>query len=332
MKSKAHASLLLVGALLLTVLPAQAANDRTILYLDGARIEQTVSARKGGAAVLLPVGMVPGSLRVEPLAGAIIDRVSIGAPPSGKDLQREQRALSARHDNLEDRLTALAMKEDIYKAAAKSQSGKAPKRTKTNPDPLATIRQGTDYAVAQLEAVYRSRRTAERELREVKQRLAVLSGDPATVGSLARVTVHGGELIRISYLVRDRNWLPRYDLRFVATGKAELVLLAEPGNTTVIPALMSAPLPAKELAVAANGVVTTMPCSVTREDVVAKGQKVVTAELSCSPAMPLPAGKAACYHHGGYLGEVTLAAVSTELPIVVECGAFTRSVALPAGR
>jgi hypothetical protein len=236
--------------------------------------------------------------------------------------------LTVRHDNLEDRLTALAMKEDIYKAAAKSQSGKAPKRTKTNPDPLATIRQGTDYAVAQLEAVYRSRRTAERELREVKQRLAVLAGDPAAVGSLARVTVHGGDTIRMSYLLRDRNWVPRYDLRFVSPGRAELVLQAESGNTTVVPALMSAPVPAKELAVAANGVVTTLPCIVKREDVVLQGQKVVTAEISCSPAMPLPAGKAACYYQGSYLGEVSLPVVNSEASVSVACGAFDLAVDL----
>lgn len=280
---------------------------------------------------MLPVGMVPGSLRVEPLSGTIIDRVSIVAPPASKNLQREQRALTARHDNLEDRLAALAMKEDVFKAAAKSQSGKAPKRTKTNPDPLATIRQGTDYAVAQLEAVYRSRRTAERELRELKQRLAVLAGDPSAVGSLARVTVHGGDAIRISYLVRDRKWVPRYDLRFVAPGKAELVLLAEPGGMTVVPSPLLVTSPAKELAVAANGVVSTLPCSVKSENVSLKGQKMVTAELSCSPAMSLPAGKAACYHHGSYLGEVTLATVSTEVSIVVECGAFSSAVASPAG-
>lgn len=313
---------------MLTALPVLAANERTILYLDGARIEQTVTTRKGSATIQLPSGMVPGSLRVEPLAGTSIDRVSIGAPPSSKDLQREQRALTVRHDNLEDRLTALAMKEDIYKAAAKSQSGKAPKRTKTNPDPLATIRQGTDYAVAQLESVYRSRRLAERELREVKQRLAVLAGDPAAVGSLARVTVHGGDALRLSYLVRDRKWVPRYDLRFATPGQAELVLLTESGHTTVVPTALSARLPAKELAVATNGVVTTQPCLVKREDVVVKGQIVVMAELSCSPVTTLPAGKAACYYHGSYLGEVPMPAVNSETPIVIECGTINGFVDL----
>ena len=67
-------------------------------------------------------------------------------------------------------MQALEAKETVFKAAAKSQSGKAPRKTKTNPDPLAGVRQATEYAIAQLESVYRARRMAESDLNSVEAR------------------------------------------------------------------------------------------------------------------------------------------------------------------
>ena len=69
-------------------------------------------------------------------------------------------------------LQALATREEIFKSAAKSQGGKAPRKSKANPDPMQAIRQGTEFAIAQLEAVYTSRRRTEQEIRRIDSRIA----------------------------------------------------------------------------------------------------------------------------------------------------------------
>ncbi len=66
--------------------------------------------------------------------------------------------LAYRRDALGDRLKALNAREAIFKSAAKSQSGKAPRKSKTNTEPLTAVRQGTEFAIAQLENVYHARR------------------------------------------------------------------------------------------------------------------------------------------------------------------------------
>lgn len=309
-------------ALVLGAGAASAAESRTTLYLDGARIELTAMARKGVASVTLPASMVVGSLRVEPLKGAVIDRVQLSAPPVPKDAQRERRSLDARRELLEDRLAALTVKEEVFKSAAKSQSGRAPKRTKTNPEPLATIRQGTDYAVAQLEAVYRSRRVAERDLGQVKKKLAALAGDPAAVGSVARIAVHGGDQLRVSYLVREQRWSPSYDLHLTGESIGQLTVRGA-GGAAVVPATIVAAGTAKELPVGTDGVVARLRCNVIREEHGGGAQPTIRAEIACPDALPLPGGPADCYARGNYLGTVALPAIVPGSSLPVVCGAFT---------
>lgn len=311
---------LLAGALLFGTVPAQAAGERVVHYLDGARIEQVVAARKGNVVVPLPPDMIPGSLRLEPVGKTVIDRVAVTPPPAPKTAQLGRQQLIVRRDALEDRLAALAVKEEIFKSAAKAQSGKAPKKTKTNPDPLATIRQGTEYAVAQLEAVYRSRRSAERELAEVKRRLAVLAGDPAAVGSQARIALRGGDRVKVSYLVRGRNWTPHYDLRLLPDGKAELSLWTDAGAATVVPAQLASAAAGAELPVAANGVVLQLSCVTRREEPLLRGQLQVAVEVACTPPMILPRGEASCYYRGTYLGEVPLPSFVSGGAVKFACG------------
>jgi len=86
---------------------------------------------------------------------ARVERVELLPCQVPERRQKELDALIEQKNRLEDRMKALDTREDIFAAAAKSQSSKAPRKTKANPDPLASVRQGTDFAIAQLEAVYR---------------------------------------------------------------------------------------------------------------------------------------------------------------------------------
>ncbi len=109
--------------------PAVAAPAKVTLYLDGARVEREADAVKGEVGVSLPPGMAAGSLRVKPLQGAAIAGVEIESAPPSPKTEKEIARLTARREALADRLKALEVKEEIFRAAAKSQSGKAPRAT-----------------------------------------------------------------------------------------------------------------------------------------------------------------------------------------------------------
>jgi hypothetical protein len=130
-----------------------------------------------------------------------------GKAETGLDALLEQRS------RLGDRLRALATREEIFKSAAKSQSGKAPRKTKTNPDPMQAIRQGTEFAIAQLEAVYTSRRRTELEIRRIDGRIAAakVSGrGPENIVRIHVAPVRGR--ITARYAVAGLAWTPRYDI------------------------------------------------------------------------------------------------------------------------
>ena len=218
----------LVSLLLMALSAAPAAAGSTVtLYRDGSIITRDASARKGVIIVPLAAGMLEGTLKVSPAAGTSLLGVEvIPAQPADKG-EKELDALLEGRRRLEDRLHALATREEIFTAAAKSQSGKAPRKTKANPDPLQTIRQGTDFAIAQLETVYTTRRRTEQDIKRIDARLAA-AGKRARVGeSSARITVipaHGTVTVR--YVTGETGWQPHYDLLLAGNGTAQLRLSA----------------------------------------------------------------------------------------------------------
>jgi len=156
--------ILAICTVLFLVIPAGATSRTVTLYLNGARFENEFSTAGGLIEVSLPAAMQDGSLRVKPLDGALIEHVEIvQARPDPKRI-KELEKLADRRNAIMDRLRALEAKEAVFKAAAKSQSAKAPHKTKSNPEPLASVRKGTEYAIAQLEGVYRTRRMVESDL------------------------------------------------------------------------------------------------------------------------------------------------------------------------
>ena len=184
-------------------------------------VELEVQSNQGSLIIPLPSQVIDGTLRITPLNGTTIKRVEIvPARQEGKHA-KELKSLLEQQKRLQDRLQTLSTREEIFKAAAKSQSGKAPRKTKANPDPIQSIRQGTDFALAQLERVYAARRTTEQELLRIDQRRSVIQD----TGTLAKVTVHPKNgRVRAAYALAESGWSPRYDLRLDTSGTARLSL------------------------------------------------------------------------------------------------------------
>jgi hypothetical protein len=213
----------LFAFLLVLAIPLHAgAGQRSVtFYLDGARIEQEVVAGNGYLEYPLPESFTPGSLRVKPAGRGSVTRVEVVSAGAGPNAARETAKLEQQRIELQDRMQMLERREEIFRAAAKSQSGKAPRKTKTNPDPVNSLKQGTDFALGQLDAVYRSRQKCRRELDAVERKLAVAKKGK----SVARIWVTGPKAF-ISYLVSSERWTPSYDFRWSDDGKGELLLHA----------------------------------------------------------------------------------------------------------
>ena len=205
---------------------ASAADKKSVtFYSDHALVELEMQSNKENLTIPLPAQAIDGTLRITPLAGTTIQRVEIvPARQEGKHA-KELKSLLEQQKRLQDRLQALSTREEIFKAAAKSQSGKAPRKTKANPDPIQSIRQGTDFALAQLERVYAAQRTTEHELLRIDQRIAVIQEKGADTGTLAKVTIHPKiGRVRAAYALAESAWSPRYDLRLDNSGMARLSL------------------------------------------------------------------------------------------------------------
>ncbi len=190
------------------------AGPTVTLFLDGAAVEHNESARKGLIEIILPPSALTDSLKIKPRPGTTINRVVVTPRQPSKSRDQELSSILERQDLLHDRIKALSVREEIFKSAAKSQSGKAPRKTKSNPEPIAGIRQGTDYAIAQLEAVYTAKRKAEKELKLLEEKRSNLARDNRSAGNNVKlwVTPVNGTVIA-SWNQTDRNWTPSYELR-----------------------------------------------------------------------------------------------------------------------
>lgn len=305
---------LLLTFFVATISTTQAAQKEMTVFSDGSLIEIETMAQKGMAEVALPGRMRAGSLRVKPLDTTDIAQVTVVPFRMPDKLQRELDQLNEQKERLEDRLKALDTKEGIFEAAAKSQSSKAPRKTKTNPDPLASVRQGTDFAIAQLEAVVTARRRTEQELKRVSSRIAQLT-QHAAGGPTVRVAVSTPTgRVRVAAVLADNGWRPRYELRLNGTTNARLVQLAD---TDPVPTGFAVRLAPTSLA---NGLPQqTVPAHSGRSTRLAEWQLPVlhqqieigplsnfTINLQNTTGRTLPGGEAAVYLHGEFLGTTPL--------------------------
>jgi hypothetical protein len=301
-----------LSVLLLMVPPSAVFARNVTFYLDGARVEREVVAVKGYLDMQLPPGMEPGSLRVRPLHGASLARVEVVPALPDRKAENELASLAERRDLLADRLQALAVRADIFRAAAKSQSGKAPRKTKNNREPLEEVRKGTDFAISQLEGVYRLRRKAENELKIVAARLLTLKEAGNVGGSVARIWFSGKEgRAVVSYLQPRLKWTPSYDFRVNSGDEVEIVLnallpLVEKGATVaVVPALLSEASTGLALPASGDGPTRITSVSMPIEHVrfVPFPQPALSFSFRNSSGKRLPPGDANCYRQGEYLGK-----------------------------
>lgn len=304
---------------------SEAAQRELTVFSDGTLIEIEAVASKGIAELLLPAPIRDNSLRVRPLDSASVEQVTLLPFRMPDKIQRELDQLTEQKQRQEDRLKALDTREGIFEAAAKSQSSKAPRKTKTNPDPLASVRQGTDFAIAQLEAVFTARRRAEQELKRINNRITQLT-KVAIGGPTARVAVSPTNgRVRIAAVLDGNGWQPRYELRLDGSATARLTQLAVAGTP---PAGFSARVTATALADGMPQGATPLLAGkatplaswqlpVTLQQVTSAPLARFSLTLHNTTGHALPAGEAAVYYQGEFLGTVLLATTAADAPLTI---------------
>ncbi len=306
---------------------AQAGNSITF-YRDGAVIEREASALKGVAEVPLEPGLLEGTLKVIPAAGSVILGVEISAVRQEGKRSRELEGLIEQRQRLEDRLRALVTREEIFKAAAKSQSGKAPRKTKANPDPMQTIRQGTDFAIAQLEAVYTNRRKTEQEIKKVENRIIALKRSAKSGGSIARISVSPPRgRLTVRYATSEIGWQPWYDLHLNGSGVARLLMSAKMtanhgGYRQLVSAasLMDATTAASFPVQSGNTKLAEFQLPITEESFDGGIYNRFSGKLGNTGAQYLPAGETGLFRSGTYLGRFRFEGLSSGRNRVISSG------------
>ena len=315
--------------LFLTVTSAQAGTKSLTCYLDGGRVSQEVAVRRGLAEVTLPRDLISGSLRVRPLAGAVITRVQTVPVKVDPKAEKVLTALDERKDALGDRLKALDAREEIFTAAAKSQSAKAPRKSKTNPEPVAAIRQGTDLALARLEEVYRSRRATEKELKALEVKRSDLAKKANVGGSIARIWIQGRDgAVAVEYLVAGGSWKPVYDFRLDGSPTVAVTLRAilpevEVGTTVaVVTARLSAPEAAGAVSLPTVGDYASVATFTLPVVVAAPVTDVspLTFTITGVAARSLPPGDGTCFWKGEYFGTVVFTGLASAGTLELACG------------
>lgn len=309
----------LVIVCLLLTLPAWAGTRSITCYLDGGVVSQAVVVVKGYAEVLLPGGMLAGTLRVKPQGEAVIAKVQTVPAKVDPKAEKALASLDERRDALGDRLKALEVREEIFTAAAKSQSAKAPRKSKTNPEPVTAIKQGTDFALTRLEEVYRARRATEKELKGLDVKRAELARKANVGGSIARIWLQGKSgSVTVEYAVTDAAWKPVYDLRLDGTGTVVITLRAllpeaEPSTAFfVVPARLTSSGIASGARLSASGEYGSIATYTLPVVAAEPASPLVPLALTLTNATTqlLPSGDASCYWKGEFWGTVLFPGLS----------------------
>jgi hypothetical protein len=293
------------------VIPAAfGANSSVILYLDGARLENELVLNKDIAEVALPFSVITGSLRIKPLDGCILTQVDVVPGKPDPQIAKELAKLTERRGVLNDRLKALEKRESIFASAAKSQSSKAPRKTKLNPEPLTAVRQGTEYAIAQLEEVYRARRITGSELKSLEEKIETMKR--GAIENVAKVKLsRKGCRIEVSYMLQDLKWHPVYDFRRENAGKINVSMRAivprvEKGTRiSVVSALLNEAAGESELPIidGKNNTIALYIFPVDQEKFSPKPLSSISFSFKNQSSRKLPAGEASCFYQGEYLGK-----------------------------
>lgn len=305
-----------------------AAESSITFYRDGALYRQEAVAAGGIIDVPLAADLLEHTLTVVPEAGTTILGVETGTRGSANRPAREIEALTEQRRRLEDRLQALEAREAIFVAAAKAQSGKAPRKSKSNPDPMQAIRQGTDFAIAQLEAVYTARRTATQEIRKIDARLAGTGRGGRPADNSVRIAVSPGRgRVTLRYATAEPGWQPQYSLHLTGDGTAQLHLSARitgngrghqirisPGS--LAEAGTAETFPARPV----GAVLARYPVPLTEELHAGWVYNRFSGVITNSTPHYLPPGESGLFRGGTYLGKFRFEGISSGRSRVISMG------------
>ncbi|MFZ4859930.1 MAG: hypothetical protein ACOYL3_26500 [Desulfuromonadaceae bacterium] len=312
-----------------TASPAFAANTVTF-YRDGALLQQDAVAVKGQIELPLAADLLENTLTIVPAVGTAIIGVETVQKESLDSSEKELEALTEQRRKLEDRLQALSAREAIFTTAAKSQSGKAPRKSKTNPDPMLAIRQGTDFAIAQLEAVYSARRKTMHEIQKVDSRIAVGRKGKRPSSALLRVAVspQNGK-VTLRYATAERSWYPMYRLYPENNGTARLQLSAQVTRvlngyqTRVSPGLLAEYADAETVPAQTGSVVVATYRLPLEDEKYSEGiYQHFSGRITNSTPRYLPPGGAEFYRDGAYRGKFRFEGISSGRSKIISFGKY----------
>ena len=313
----------------LVIFAHTASAAQTITYFrDGALLQQEAAAVKGTIVIPLAADLLEQTLTVIPAPGTTILGVVTDSAGSGSGGDKEMEALAERRRQLEDRLQALETREAIFTSAAKAQSGKAPRKSKANPDPMQAIRQGTDFAIAQLEAVYTARRRTTQEIRKIDARLAAAGkGSRPAAGSVRIAVTPPRGKVTLRYATSERGWQPQYNLHLGGDGTAGLQLFARiTGNRRgfqirVSPGSLAESAGAETFpAPAGSALLASYRMPVTEERYTGGIFNQFSGVITNSSPYYLPPGESGLYRGGTYLGKFRFEGFSSGKNRVVSLG------------
>lgn len=298
--------------------PAFSASSITF-YRDGALFRQEAGAVRGAIDIPLATGLLEQTLTIVPAPGTSIIAVETHKTGPGSGSDNEVEALTEQRRRLGDRLQALETREAIFTSAAKTQSGKAPRKTKTNPDPMQAIRQGTDFAIAQLEAVYTSRRKTMQEIQKIDSRLATAGKGSRSAENSVRITVTPPRgTVTLRYATSERGWQPQYNLYLPGDGTVKVqysARITESGRgyqVRVSPGSLAESGSAETFPVqGGSAVLATYRLPLTEERSVEGIFNSFSGKISNSTVQYLPPGEAGLFRRGSYIGRFRFEGLSS---------------------
>ncbi len=310
-----------------TASPVFAANIVTF-YRDGALFQQEAIALKGVVDLPLAADMLENTLIVVPAASTTIIGVETVQKEAVNSTGKELEALTEQRRKLEDRLQALDAREAIFTTAAKSQSAKAPRKTKANPDPMHAIRQGTDFAIAQLEAVYTARRKTTHEMQKIDTRISAIrkSNRPSTASLRIAVSPQNGK-VTVRYATAERGWQPEYNIYPEKNWTARLQISARVTGTLqgyqirVSPALLADYATAETVPVlTGRAIVATYRLPLVDEQYSESVYQHFSARITNSTPHYLPPGESGLYWDGAYRGKFRFEGISSGRSRIISLG------------
>ena len=322
-----HVKLFCICLIAATASPGFAANTVTF-YRDGALLQQEAVALKGVIDLPLTADILENTLTVTPATGTSILGVETVRRETVDSQEKELEALTEQRRKLEDRLQALAAREAIFTTAAKSQSGKAPRKSKANPDPMQAIRQGTDFAIAQLEAVYTARRKTTHEIQKLDTRITASrkSRRSSTVSTRIAVTPQNGK-VALRYATAERGWQAQYNLYPEKNGTARLQLSARltgtlPGYQVRVSSASLAEFANAETvpAQAGSAVIATYSLPLADEQYSEGIYQHFSGRITNNTPHYLPPGESGLYRDGAYRGKFRFEGISSGRSRVISLG------------